>query len=67
MSGDVVPVSMVQVTAESHARKEVEFANLKMRYEMAEEYVDKLRASLRETEDKLQDARKMYFTVEIGE
>lgn len=65
---DTSPITCVQAAAsESQARKDVEVANLKMKLEMAEDYVDKLRGSLRETEDKLQEARKTYFTVVIGE
>lgn len=64
---DVSPIACVQAAAsELQARKDVEAANLRMKLEMAEDYVDKLRGSLRETEDKLQEARKTYFTVVIG-
>ena len=55
------------MASEWQVRKEMETTSLKMKLEMAEDYVDKLRGSLRETEDKLQEARKTYFTVVIGE
>lgn len=65
---DVSPLSsgFHSMNRESEVRKEMELTSLKMKLEMAEDYVDKLRGSLRETEDKLQEARKTYFTVVIG-
>ena len=61
---DASPTRGAQAMAsEWQVRKEMETTSLKM----AEDYVDKLPGSLRETEDKLQEAIKTYFTVVIGE
>lgn len=58
--------SVHMTAADLLSRKEAEMAATKMKLDMAEDYVDKLRTSLRDTEDKLQDARRANFTVLIG-
>lgn len=39
---------------------------LRMRLQMSEEFVDKLRRQLQESEDQLQIARRTYYSVVIG-
>lgn len=40
---------------------------LKMRLQMSEDFIDKLRHQLQEAEDQLQVARRTYYAVVIGE
>lgn len=40
---------------------------LKMKLQMSEDFVDKLRRQLKESEDQLQVARRTYYSVVIGE
>ncbi|KAI1302387.1 Nucleoprotein TPR [Halotydeus destructor] len=47
------------------ANSERDNQSLKMKLQMAEDMVDKLRRQLRDSEDNVQDARKVYFQKEI--
>ena len=40
--------------------------NLKIKLQMSEDMVDKLRKQLRDAEDNVQQARRIYFEKEIG-
>lgn len=53
-------------TATVLANSEREVSTLKMKLQMSEEFVDRMRSQLRDEEDKLQEARKTYYAVIIG-
>lgn len=48
------------------ANHERENQHLKMKLQMSEDFVDRLRNQLRSVEDNLQEARKTYYSVVIG-